>query len=73
MGVHGHGLSRWNTSVENSDPIVLEEDRVEPRSSDHGVEVIGPWPGGLTDGQWDGAFPFATISTILSWSFAILG
>ena len=40
MSVHRHSGARWNTSIENPDPIVLEKDRVEPRRSDHGVKVI---------------------------------
>lgn len=43
--MHRHRGTRWDTSVENSDPIVLEEDSVEPWRSDHGVEAIGPRPG----------------------------
>ena len=46
MGVHRHRGTRWNTPIENSDPIVLEQDRVEPWRSDHGVELIGPRPRG---------------------------
>jgi hypothetical protein len=45
MGAHRHRGPRWNTSIENPDPIVLEKDRVEPRaaimasrSSGHGHE-----------------------------------
>ena len=46
VGVHRHRGTRWNTSIENSDPIVFEEDRMEPWRRDHGVEVIGPRPRG---------------------------
>ena len=58
VGVHRHRGTRWNTSIENSDPIVLEQDRVEPWRSDHGVEVIGPRPRGgrAGAGQRDEAF-----------------
>jgi hypothetical protein len=46
VGVHRYRRTRWNPSVENSDSIVFEQDRVEPWCSDHGVEVVGPGPRG---------------------------
>ena len=44
VGVHRHRSTRWHTSVEKSDSVVLERDRVESWRSDHGVEIIGPRP-----------------------------
>ena len=46
VGVHRHRRAGWNTSIENSDPIIFEQDRVESWRSDHGVEIIGPRPFG---------------------------
>ena len=58
MGMHRHRGTRWNTSIDNSDPIVFEQDRVEPWHINHGVKVIGPRPGvgRAAAGQRDEAF-----------------
>jgi hypothetical protein len=61
VGVHRHSATRWNTSIENSDPIVFEQDGVEFWGSDEGVEVIGPRPlgGRIGAAQRDEALQFA--------------
>jgi hypothetical protein len=61
VGVHRNSATRWNTSIENSDPIVFEQDGVELWSSDEGVEFVGPRPlgGRLGAGQRGEAFRFA--------------
>jgi hypothetical protein len=45
MGMHRHCGAGWNTSIENSDPIVFEQDCVKAWRGNHGVKIIGPRPG----------------------------
>jgi hypothetical protein len=73
--VHGHRGTRWNTPIENSDSIVLEQDRVERWRSDHGVELIGPGPrGGKAGiGQRDEAFRIdIAVLTIPLWLWSVV-